>query len=370
MSRRAVALIDRQAIEANCRRLRRELEPGTELCAVVKANGYGHGMLTAAEAALAGGAGRLAVATANEAACLARELPGARILALGAMTGDGFAVALASGAEVTVWSVEGMQMAAAAATRLGRTVKVQVKHDSGMGRYGVIDPTETVELARLCAARPELELSGLWTHFATADEDDDDYFHRQLERFSDVAATVRTAHPGLAVHAANSAATLRERASHFDMVRCGIAIYGLDPFGRDAEAQDLRPAMTLKSFAAAVRRFPAGASAGYGRRWRTGRDTWVATLPIGYGDGFMRFNSNNGDVLIGGRRYPIVGNVSMDNITVDLGPDTTVETGAEAVIIGAQAGERISAEEVATRIGTINYEVTTALSARVSREAR
>lgn len=370
MSRRAVAEIDLSAIADNCRRLRRELAAGTEFCAVVKANGYGHGMLDVARSALRGGAERLAVATAGETEELAEALPTASIFTLGALTRDGFDRALAKGAEVTVWSPEGMHLAAAAAERVGRRARVHVKHDSGMGRYGVIDPAATVELARLCAAEPALELSGLWTHFATADEEGDDHFPRQLNRFTDVAATIRADHPQITVHAANSAATLRAREAHFDMVRCGIAIYGLDPFGRDAFARELRPALTLRSYVAAVRRFPAGTSAGYGRTWRAAEDTWVGTLPIGYGDGVLRVFSNNGFVLIGARRYPIVGNVSMDNLTVDLGPETTVRPGDEAVLIGSQGGERISAEEVAARIGTINYEVTTALSARVTRESR
>lgn len=368
MPRRAVAQIDGAAIAANCRRLRRELDSGTELCAVVKANGYGHGMLTTARAAFDGGVDRLAVATASEVEELAAAMPGARVFTLGALTREGFDMAIARGAEVAVWNEEGMQMAAAAAARQGGIARVHIKHDSGMGRYGVIDPGETVELARACADQPQLELGGLWTHFATADEDDEQYFRLQLDRFAEVAATLRSVHPQITVHAANSAAMLRTKASHFDMVRCGIAIYGLDPFGRDAPAQDLRSALTLKSYVAAVRRFRAGSSAGYGRTWKADRDTWVATLPIGYGDGVLRVNSNNGDVLIQGRRYPIVGNVSMDNITVDLGDETDVSVGNEAVLIGGQGDERISAEEVATRIGTINYEVTTGLSARVSRE--
>lgn len=368
MSRRAVALIDRGAIESNCRRLKRELGPNTELCAVVKANGYGHGMLIAARAALAGGADRLAVATAGETVRLAEALPEARIFTLGAMTVEGFEQALAAGAEVSVWNKEGMDLAAATAARLGRRARVHVKYDSGMGRYGVIDPAETVELARRCAAADDIELAGVWTHFATADEDDDSYFRTQLERFTAVAEAVRAEYPGITVHAANSGATLREPRSHFDMVRCGIAIYGLDPYGRDAEALDLKPALTLKSWVAALRPFKAGTSAGYGRTWKAERDTWVATLPIGYGDGILRVFSNNGDVLIGGRRLPIVGNVSMDNITVEVGPEPTIEIGAEAVLIGGQGEERITAEEVAARIGTINYEVTTALSARVERE--
>jgi len=169
------------------------------------------------------------------------------------------------------------------------------------------------------------------------------------------------------VHAANSAAALREPASHFDLVRCGIAIYGMDPFGEDPAAHGLEPALSLRSWVGAVRRFEAGDSAGYGRRWTAPEPTWVATVPIGYGDGWRRALTNNCDVLIGGRRHPLVGTVSMDNVTVALGPDTDVAVGDEVVLIGAQGEERILAEEVARRLDTINYEVTCALTPRVRR---
>jgi alanine racemase len=152
------------------------------------------------------------------------------------------------------------------------------------------------------------------------------------------------------------------------MVRCGVAIYGLDPFGRDPAEQRLEPALSLSSYVADVKRFEAGASAGYGRTWAADRDTYVGVMPIGYGDGVRRGLSNNAEVLVGGRRYPLVGTVSMDNITIDLGPEPTVAPGDEAVLIGAQGDDRILCEEVARRLETINYEVTCGISQRVRRE--
>ncbi len=223
-------------------------------------------------------------------------------------------------------------------------------------------------LAEAAAAADEVELTGFWTHFATADERGSEFFERQLERYTVVADALRARHPGLIGHAANSAATLSSAASHFDMVRCGIAIYGLDPFGEDPFAQGLEPALELHSYVADVKRFEPGASAGYGRTWRAEAETRVGVLPIGYGDGVRRALSNNADVLVGGRRVPVVGTVSMDNVTVDLGAETEVEPGAPAVLIGAQGSERILSEELAERIGTINYEVTCGISARVPRE--
>jgi alanine racemase len=189
----------------------------------------------------------------------------------------------------------------------------------------------------------------------------------QLEAFGEVAARVREIEPGVIAHAANSAATIREPAAHHDMVRCGVAIYGLDPFQRDPADHDLEPALELRSYVADVKRFEAGDSAGYGRTWKAAEPTSVGVLPIGYGDGVRRALSNNADVLVRGRRHPFVGTVSMDNITIDLGPETDVEPGDEAVLVGAQGDERILAEETARRLGTINYEVTTAILRRVPR---
>src|SRR5205085_4479335 len=197
------------------------------------------------------------------------------------------------------------------------------------------------------SADAQTTLAGIWTHFATADEPGDEHFPDQLRHFAALANEVRAGYPGTIAHAANSAATLRDPASHFDLVRCGVAIYGLDPFQRDPAEQGLTPALSLHSYVAAVKRFNAGESAGYGRTWKARAPTCVATVPIGYGDGWRRALSNNADVLIGGRRHPLVGTVSMDNITADLGPDTEVQPGDEVVLIGAQGGERILAEEVA-----------------------
>ena len=287
---------------------------------------------------------------------------------MGALTGGELEQALAAGADVGAWRPEFLSEIAARGARLGVRPRVHVKHDSGMGRLGESDPEAVAAMAGACAEDERIELAGLWTHFATADEDDASYLREQLTRFTPLANRLRSEHPSLLVHAANSAATLREPASHFDMVRCGIAVYGLDPFGRDPFAQRLEPALELHSWVAGVKRFPAGASAGYGRSWKAQHDTWVGVLPIGYGDGVRRDLSNNAEVLVGGRRHPVVGTVSMDNVTVELGPETDVKPGAPAVLIGAQGSERILCEEVAARLGTINYEVTCGISARVPRE--
>jgi alanine racemase len=363
---RALAVVDVGAVERNCRRLRDRLDGGA-LCAVVKADGYGHGAVECARAAIAGGAEWLAVAAAAEAADLRSALPDVRILTMGALTAGELDVALGADSDVAVWRPAFLREVAARSAALGVSARVHVKYDTGMGRLGERDPVKVRALLVEAEAAEDVELVGLWTHFATADDPGSTHFDAQLSRFRDLAEAARAAHPDILCHAANSAATVREPGSHFDLVRCGIAIYGLDPFHEDPGARELEPALELRSYVADVKRFERGDSAGYGQTWRAPQETDVGVLPIGYGDGFRRGLSSNADVLVGGRRFPVVGTVSMDNITVDLGPQGGVEPGAPAVLIGAQEGQRILCEELARRLGTINYEITCGISARVPR---
>jgi alanine racemase len=366
-TQRAVAIVDDGAVERNCARLARELDDGVRLCAVVKADGYGHGAIACARAALAGGASWLAVAAAAEAAELRAELSGVPILTMGALTGAELDTALRAESDVAAWRPEFPELIAKRGAELGVRPRVHVKYDSGMGRLGERDADAVLSLVDRIAADDRLELAGLWTHLATADERGSSFFEQQLRRFEALVDRVRGEHPDVLVHAANSAATLRDPASHFDMVRCGIATYGLDPFHEDPRPRELEPALELRSYVADVKRFPTGASAGYGQRWRAPTDTWVGVLPIGYGDGVRRGLTNNAGVLVGGARYPLVGTVSMDNITIDLGPETGIVSGAPATLIGSQDDQRVLCEEVARRLGTINYEVTCGISKRVPR---
>jgi alanine racemase len=277
----------------------------------------------------------------------------------GALGPDELDTALGSGADVVAWTTA----FADAVVARDPAARVHVKLDTGMGRLGTRDPHEAdAVLARL--ARP----AGLMTHFATADERGDAFLPEQLERFLAWALPHKQRDPSLVLHAANSAATLREPRAHLDLVRCGVAIYGLDPFGEDPARHDLRPALRLESYVAAVKPIEPGQSAGYGRRFVADAPTTIGTIPVGYADGVRRALTNNADVLVGGRRRPLVGTVSMDNITVDLGPAAGVRVGDPAVLIGEQDGERILAEEIAGRLDTINYEVTCAISGRVPRE--
>jgi alanine racemase len=364
--RRALARVNVAAIARNCARLRTQLHDDTALCAVVKADGYGHGIVESARAALAGGASWLAVADA----CEARELREAglretRVLVMGALTPLELGEALAVDADVVVWNESYLEAVAAAGG--GR---VHVKLDSGMGRLGTRDPVEASRVAAAAEQTAGVCLAGAMTHFATADElGDDGFFASQLATFTRWARTLKERQPEILLHAANSAATMRDAEAQFDMVRCGIAIYGMDPFGRDPAARALEPALELSSYVAEAKLCRAGESAGYGRQFVADGDTYIGVLPIGYGDGWRRGLSNNADVLIGGHRHPLVGTVSMDSIAVDLGPEGEPERlrGERAILIGIQGSERITAEEVARRLETINYEITCALTPRARR---
>jgi alanine racemase len=364
---RAVARIDLGAVQRNCAHLKSQLAPSTKLCAVVKADAYGHGDVWCARAALEGGAEWLAVAAAAEAEELRRHGIRARILVMGALTREDARIALGSAADVVAWDERFVAVLEDVARADDVRANVHVKLDTGMGRLGARDEAAARAVAEAVEAADRLDLSGAMTHFATADDPDDEHFGHQLDRFEPFAAELRKGRKDLLVHAANSAATYRDKGAHFDMVRCGIAVYGLDPFHEDPGARGLEPALRLESYVAAVRRFEPGDSAGYGRRWQAKEPTWVGTLPIGYGDGWRRGLTNNADVLVRGRRHPLVGTVSMDNITIDLGPETDVEPGDRAVLIGDDGGERILCEEVARRLDTINYEITCGLSPRVRR---
>ena len=364
MSLRALARVNIAAIERNVARLRRELS-GAALCAVVKADGYGHGVVPVARAAQAGGAGWLAVVTANEAVELRAHGIDGRVLLLGAISSEELSLALAAGADLVAWSERFVAEVAAAAWA---PVRMHVKFDSGLGRLGTRDLSEALRIAgSVIEASPKLELVGAMTHFATADEEDLEFFEQQLSTFREFADHMRRLRSGVVVHAANSAATLRVPASHFDMVRCGIAIYGCDPMNQDPIAHGLEPALELRSYLAAVKLAHAGESAGYGRRFRADGETWIGTIPMGYADGIRRELTNNCDVLVNGRRYPLVGTVSMDNITIDLGRDPAARIGDPAMIIGHDGGERQTAEDVARRAGTISYEIVCGISKRVPR---
>jgi len=247
-------------------------------------------------------------------------------------------------------------------------VRIHVKLDTGMGRLGTRSLDHALDIVRaVIDAAPVLELAGVTTHLATADGDQE-FASEQLARFGPLVSQARAlAGVTIVAHAANSAATLLNSASHFDMVRPGIAIYGADPLNHDPADHELEPALALRSYVAAVKPIAVGESTGYGRHFIATSDSHIATIPIGYGDGLPRALANNCDVLIGGWRYPLRGMVSMDNITVEVGSDPAVKVGDTVTLIGTDGDERQTVEDIALRLGTISYEVLCGISRRVPR---
>jgi len=367
MALRALARVNLAAVERNCERLRFAAGPHTALCAVVKANAYGHGTVPAARAALAGGASWLAVAAAEEAVELRAAGIEAPVLMMGALSAEELPRALDARADVVAWRPAFVEALRDASSGRDQPLRVHVKLDVGMGRLGIRDADELLRVAELVLAAPQLELVGAMTHLPCADADPE-RTRAEVARFRAFGERLRALKPDVILHAANSAATLALPESRLGMVRCGVAIYGLDPFGEDPAAHDLEPALELRSYVAALKPLAPGESVGYGATFVAREPTWVATLPIGYGDGWRRAFSDNAEVLIGGRRRPLVGRVSMDNLTVDVGPDPAgIAEGDVAVLLGRDGDERLTAEALARRIDTINYEITTALTARPTR---
>jgi len=345
---------------------------GLRLIGVVKANAYGHGAVACSRAVLEGGASGLAVALPEEGAELRQAGIDGQILVMGAYV-PGTAGAYAEHRlDVTVSSFEqGEALGREVASLAGgagtfRPLRVHVKVDTGMGRLGVA-PEEALGLARLVASHPSLELYGVFTHLATADEEDRSFALEQLARFEAVLASFRASgFQAVQAHALNSGGLMQHAPGTTDACRVGIALYGLSPSPFLKGALPLTPALSLKTRVVAVKRAPRGTTVSYGRRYRTERETTLAALPVGYADGLTRLLSHRASVLIRGKRYPIVGAICMDQAIVDVGDDA-VAPGDEVTLIGRQGGEAITADDWADALGTINYEVVCMISDRVPR---
>jgi alanine racemase len=363
--RPTVAQVDLAAIRHNVGVLK---PPGAELMAVVKADGYGHGDVAAATAALEAGASWLGVALVEEGIGLRDAGIRAPILLLSECPLGSEKEALAASLTPTVYSEAGLAGAAEAVRALGHPAGVHVKVDTGMHRVG-LPPERAVAFTR-SAADSGLRVEGVWTHFARSEEVDQSTTTGQLDRFRALLEELEEA--GLRPryrHAANSGATMAVPAAHLDLVRVGIAMYGISPGPALDGRLPLRPAMSLRSRVSFVQRLAAGEAVSYGHRYRLERDATVATVPIGYADGYLRALSNVGRVLVRGRRYPVAGVVTMDQLLVDCGDDA-VEPGDEVVLFGRQGDQEIRVEEVAGWAGTIGYEIVCSVSARVPREYR
>ena len=359
---RAHARIDLAALANNVRRVVAAAGPA-QLIAVVKADAYGHGAVPCSRVAIDAGATALAVHTVAEAEQLRMHGLSAPIVVMGPLIGEEWVRAGETGVQVVAWTPEGVYAAVDAGV-----AGVHLELDSGMGRLGA--RPEAVPALAEAARASGANVVGIMTHFATADDRDGDeaaFFREQLVRFRAAAAELRDRFPGAAVHAANSAATFRDSRAAFDMVRCGIALYGCSPFHEDPGALGLEPVMSVVSYIAMVKAIGSRDSVGYGRTWRARRGTRLGLVPVGYADGYARAFGNNAEALVGGRRVPVVGAVSMDQLTLDLGPESTDAVGVPAILLGSSGAERITAEELARRRGTINYEITCGITQRLPR---
>jgi len=354
--------INLSAIEDNVRALR--TIAGVPIMAVVKANGYGHGAVEVSRAALAAGSSWLAVSCAEEALVLREAGIAAPILVLGMVTAQEADEAIAAGLSLTVYCQESVDLYSTRAAALGRSVNVHLKVDTGMGRLGTLPGEPTLALARNITSMPSMHLEGVFTHLACADEENPAPTESQLLKFSSTLEALQ----GIGVrpawiHAANSAATLAFPQARFNMVRNGLAMYGVHPSPQVRLPSSFRPALSWKARLVSCKVLPPGWGVSYGMEYHTTGEETVGVIPVGYADGWRRNRSNV--VLLHGKRVPVIGRVCMDQCMVKLPEGASL--GTEVVLIGRQGGEEIRAEEVAARWGTINYEVITGISARMPR---
>ncbi|MFA5787165.1 MAG: alanine racemase [Actinomycetota bacterium] len=357
--------VDLGAIRHNVREIRRVLAPDVGLLAVVKASAYGHGDAQVSHVALEEGASWLGVALVEEGVRLREAGVTAPILLLSEPPADAAEVVLARSLTATVYTAEGIRSLAKAAGDLGVCPEVHIKVDTGMHRVGG-SPEQALALAGL-VLEEGMVIGGIWSHLAVADEPGNPFSEVQRRRFDVVCSEMEALgiRPRLR-HLANSGATLLGKEYHYDLVRCGLAIYGYAPSAELAPAVDLRPAMTLKARVSLVKEVGAGEGVSYGLRYRPEGRSLLATVPIGYADGLPRGLSGRGVVLVGGKRRPIAGTITMDQVVLDCGQDR-VEIGDEVVLLGEQAGERITAVDWAEALGTIAYEVLAGVRSRIPR---
>ena len=362
--------IDLQAVAHNVGRVIEMVGPKVDLLAVVKANACGHGAVEVARTALQSGAAWLGVACLSEAISLRNAGIKAPILVLGYTPDWQAAEAVRHGITTTVYSRQVVEALSRAAQDLDRTARVHVKVDTGMGRLGLM-PEDVPPFMQDISQLPGVCVDGIFTHMSSADEADLSYTKWQLARFEQALTMLREHHclPEH-VHAANSAMTLRLSEAYYNMVRLGIAMYGLNPSPEAPCPADFRPALAFKCQVAQVKRLPTGSCVGYGRTFRMERAGRIAVLPVGYADGFRRGPANWGEVLVHGIRVPIVGRVCMDQAMIDVTDVPSVRQGDEVVLIGKQGDETITVDDVARNLGTINYEVVSAILDRVPRVVR
>lgn len=358
------AIINLTAIQDNIKNLRKHLHSNVDIIAVVKANAYGHGDIQVAKAALAAGAAMLAVATPEEALNLRESIKETPILILGAVPVSFAPFAANANITLTVFSPQWIHEASLTSKEFKQSLKVHIKVDSGMGRIGVRTEKELKAVYDAILMANNIEVDGIFTHFATADEENTTQYDRQLSIFKELVSTL-PAKPRL-VHAANTAASLIKKDVQFDAVRFGISMYGLAPstFVEKELPYPIEPALTLESELVHVKKVTKGDTISYGGTYVAKQDEWIGTVPVGYADGVIRGLSGQ-EVLIDGKRAPIIGRICMDQLMIRLPREMAV--GEKVVLIGKQKQEEIQIQEWADRLQTIVYEIPCMLSSRIPR---
>ena len=360
------AEVDLAAIAHNVREVKRWLGPDIHLLPIVKANAYGHGAVEVSRAVLRAGADALGVARVEEGVQLRIARVYAPILIMGHTPIWDAEEVVAHALTPTVNSLELAQELSRICERRMVSLPVQIKVDTGLIRYGSL-PDEAIELALAVHEVPNLNLEGIYTHFACGEDEDPDYTREQLDQFQAVVHTLRDRGVEFRFQHAGHVTNVGMPDLQLNMVRIGLAVYGLSPAPNMAAEMELHPAMSVKSRVVRLATIPAGQSVGYGRTFVSPREARIGTVPIGYGDGLDWRLQNRGCAVVRGQRVPIVGRVSMDNITLDLTDVAGAELGDEVVVLGCQGGERMSAEELAALAGTISYDVPCSITARVPR---
>lgn len=366
MLRNNYVTIDLAAIRNNYHVLRRRVPAGVRVMPVIKADAYGHGMLPVAQTLEAEGAEYFAVALVEEGIALRQAGIKAGILVLGAAMADAVSEAVRYDLTQTVFSVEMLQLIDREAAQQQKTAQVHIKLDTGMNRIGLRTEDEARQVAGALAKAKNIKAAGIYTHFAVADEPMEDgslnaYSRQQLERFKQLRACFDESIPA---HVANSAMSLLAPEAYFSMIREGISLYGYPPVKTDLP---FTPALTWRSEIVHIKNISEGETIGYGRSFIAPRDMRIATVAVGYGDGYHRAASNRGEMLVQGKRVPIVGRICMDQTMVDVTDLPQASVGDEVVLIGNQQGRSITAEELACWAGTISYEVLLGITARVPR---
>lgn len=368
-TRPAWAEIDLGAIAHNLREIRRITQPQARIMAVVKANAYGHGAVPVSQVALQNGVSYLGVAMLDEALELRRAGIDAPILILGYTPKEQAEEAVRHNVTQTIYTLEMARFVSEVGEKLRQRAKVHIKIDTGMTRLGFLPGAETVEKIKEIAALPGLSVEGIFTHFAVSDIRDKAFTRQQFKLFTDMCAVLEREGVKIPIkHAANTGAIIDMPETHLDMVRLGISLYGLYPSPEvDRAKVSLKPALSLKAGISHLKEVPRGVTVSYGRTYTTQEKTMIATIPIGYADGYSRLLSSKAHVLIRGTRAPVAGVICMDQFMVDVGHIPDVAATDEVVLIGRQGDDCISADELAQLLGTINYEIVCMLSERIPR---